>query len=75
MGGLHRGVRQRVTHTQTVDISQVCQSAATTHQFKEACHVPPGLCRRWIMKVSPLCLCTEKPLCDVLFDILAERRE
>lgn len=31
------------THTQThtdLDISQVCQSAATTPRFKEACHVP-----------------------------------
>lgn len=43
-------------------------------KLKEARHVPEDFAGRRIMKVS-LRRCSEKPLCDVLFDILVERPE
>lgn len=50
------------------------QSVPGAAQLKEARHVPEDFAGRCIMKVS-LRRCTEKPLCDVLFDILVERPE
>lgn len=50
------------------------QSVPGAAQLKEARHVPEDFAGRRIMKVS-LRRCTEKPLCDVLFDILVERPE
>lgn len=43
-------------------------------KLKEARHVPEDFAGRCIMKAS-LRRCAEKPLCNVLFDILVERLE
>lgn len=78
---VHEGSERTVGHTHidaslcALDISQVLSvSGQKTHRLKEACHVSQDFAGGGIMKVS-LRGRAEKTLCDVLFDILVERRE